>query len=78
MNRRVLATLGLFAVLASGSILPATAAAKPDILSIAADDLNDRAGVPWGHPQTVTPEIHQFARRGTLFTYLQLERAAGS
>jgi hypothetical protein len=40
--------------------------------------LNDRVGVPWGHPQTETPEIYQFARRGTLFTYLQLERAAGS
>ncbi len=46
----------------------AAEAAKPNVLFIAVDDLNDWIGVLGGHPQARTPNIDRLARRGTLFT----------
>ncbi len=45
-----------------------TAAAPPDVLFIAVDDLNDWVGVLGGHPQGKTPNIDAFSRDGMLFT----------
>src|SRR5688572_24792567 len=45
----------------------ATAAAKPNVLFIAVDDLNDWLGYLGGHPQVKTPAIDQLAARGTAF-----------
>ena len=42
--------------------------ARPDILMIAIDDLNDWVGCLGGHPQVQTPQIDRLAARGTLFT----------
>ncbi|MDP7050911.1 MAG: sulfatase [Verrucomicrobiota bacterium] len=41
--------------------------AKPNVLFIAIDDLNDWVGCLGGHPQTRTPNIDRLAKRGTLF-----------
>ena len=43
------------------------AAAKPNILFIAVDDLNDWVGCLGGHPQAKTPNIDALAKRGVLF-----------
>ena len=43
------------------------AAAKPNVLLIAIDDLNDWVGCLGGHPQAHTPNIDRLARQGTLF-----------
>src|SRR5262249_28252394 len=42
--------------------------ARPNILFIAIDDLNDWVGCLGGHPQVQTPHMDRLARRGTLFT----------
>jgi arylsulfatase A-like enzyme len=42
--------------------------ARPNILFIAMDDLNDWIGVLGGHPQTLTPNIDRLAKSGILFT----------
>jgi arylsulfatase A-like enzyme len=42
--------------------------ARPDVLFIAIDDLNDWVGVLGGHPQAITPNIDALAARGMLFT----------
>ena len=42
-------------------------AAKPNVLFIAVDDLNDWVGCLGGHPQARTPNINRLAMRGTLF-----------
>jgi len=44
------------------------AAAKPNVLFIAIDDLNDWVGCLKGHPQVRTPHIDGLAKRGVLFT----------
>jgi arylsulfatase A-like enzyme len=41
--------------------------AKPNVLFIAVDDLNDWVGCLGGHPQAKTPHIDRLAARGTLF-----------
>lgn len=43
-------------------------AAKPNILFISVDDLNDWVGCLGGHPQARTPNIDRLARSGVLFT----------
>ena len=43
------------------------AAAKPNVLFIAIDDLNDWVGCLKGHPQVRTPNIDGLAKRGVLF-----------
>lgn len=47
---------------------PCIAAAPPNVLFIAIDDLNDWVGCLGGHPQVKTPNIDALAKRGTLFT----------
>ena len=42
--------------------------AKPNILFISIDDLNDWIGCLDGHPQAVTPNIDRLAASGVLFT----------
>ena len=44
-----------------------SAAAKPNVLFIAIDDLNDWVGCLGGHPQAQTPNMDSLAARGTLF-----------
>jgi arylsulfatase A-like enzyme len=45
------------------------AAAPPNVLFIAVDDLNDWVGCLGGHPQAQTPNIDRLAKRGVLFTH---------
>ncbi len=40
---------------------------RPNVLFLAADDLNDWVGALGGHPQTVTPNIDRLAARGVNF-----------
>lgn len=42
--------------------------ARPNVLFIAVDDLNDWIGCLGGHPQVKTPNMDRLAARGTLFT----------
>ena len=44
-------------------------AAKPNVLFIAIDDLNDWIGALGGHPQAHTPHLDRLAQRGVLFTH---------
>ena len=46
----------------------AQAAAKPNVLFVAVDDLNDWIGCLGGHPQALTPNMDRLAKRGVLFT----------
>ena len=49
-------------------VLPdAASAAKPNVLFIAIDDLNDWIGCLRGHPQAKTPNLDRLAARGVLF-----------
>ena len=50
------------------SAVKTEAAAKPNILFIAIDDLNDWVGCLGGHPQARTPNIDRLAASGVLFT----------
>jgi len=43
-------------------------AARPNVLFISVDDLNDWTGCLGGHPQTKTPNIDRLAASGALFT----------
>ncbi len=43
--------------------------AKPNVLFIAIDDLNDWVGCLGGHPDAKTPNIDRLAKRGVLFTH---------
>jgi arylsulfatase A-like enzyme len=43
------------------------ALAKPNVLFIAVDDLNDWVGCLGGNPDTQTPNIDRLARRGLVF-----------
>jgi len=45
----------------------ARAGARPNVLFIAVDDLNDWIGCLGGHPDARTPNIDRLARRGVLF-----------
>ena len=49
-------------------VLAPPAEAKPNILFIAIDDLNDWVGPLQGHPQVQTPHMDRLAARGTVFT----------
>ncbi|WDQ17818.1 sulfatase-like hydrolase/transferase [Rhodopirellula sp. P2] len=42
--------------------------AKPNVLFIAMDDLNDWIGCLGGHPQTITPNLDRLAASGILFS----------
>lgn len=47
--------------------VPMTHAAKPNVLFIAIDDLNDWVGFMGGHPQALTPHMDSLAKRGRNF-----------
>ncbi len=57
----------LLALASCGSAPPEQPAAKPNILFIAIDDLNDWVGPLHGHPQVQTPFMDRLAARGTTF-----------
>lgn len=63
MNRLLCTTL-----IGLTCLLSPAAAAKPNVLFIAIDDLNDWVGPLGGHPQVVTPHMDRLAARGTTFT----------
>lgn len=42
--------------------------ARPNVLLITVDDLNDWVGCYGGHPQVITPHIDRLAKRGVRFT----------
>ena len=48
-------------------VVPALSA-KPNVLFIAIDDLNDWIGALGGHPQAKTPNLDRLAKEATLFT----------
>lgn len=52
----------------TANTLEGIAAARPNVLVIIVDDLNDWVGCLAGHPQAKTPNIDRLAKRGTLFT----------
>jgi arylsulfatase A-like enzyme len=62
--------LASFAVLGAASApgRQAEAAARPNVLFIVIDDLNDWVGCLGGNPQARTPNIDRLAERGVLFT----------
>ena len=41
---------------------------KPNVIFIAVDDLNDWVGYLGGHPQSKTPNIDKFSKKGVSFT----------
>jgi len=61
---KFLATLLL---LLSG-IVPCQAAARPNVLMIVVDDMNDWVGCLGGHPDVRTPNMDRLAKRGLLFS----------
>jgi arylsulfatase A-like enzyme len=60
------ATLALFCLCAATAF--AASAQRPNVLFIAADDLNDWVEPLGGHPQVKTPNFTRLAQRGTTFT----------
>lgn len=54
--------------LATVQSLSAQNPARPNVLFIAIDDLNDWVGMLEGHPQARTPRMDRLASRGVLFT----------
>ncbi len=69
------ALIPLFALAGLTLTPPALAepAARPNVLMIAIDDLNDWVGCLGGHPQVKTPCIDALAARGTLFTNAHIQ-----
>ncbi|WP_395748729.1 sulfatase-like hydrolase/transferase [Prosthecobacter sp.] len=65
--RPVVVALGIWALFAGG-VVRASTAARPNVLFIAVDDLNDWVGCLGGHAQTRTPNIDRLAKSGVLFT----------
>ena len=57
----------LFCILCVSDV-KAAAIAKPNVLFIAIDDLNDWIGCLGGHPQARTPNLDRLAASGVLFT----------
>ena len=63
INRRT------FLTLAGGGLAAAqTSAAKPNVLMICVDDLNDWIGCLGGNPDSVTPNFDRLAKESVLFT----------
>ena len=58
----------LLITLAACIPLAPAAPAKPNVLLIAIDDLNDWVGCLGGHPDAKTPHLDRLANRGVLFT----------
>lgn len=61
-------SLRMFPRIIAGVLLAISVAAKPSVLFIAIDDLNDWIGCLNGHPQALTPSMDRLAKRGVLFT----------
>ena len=57
----------LFSMLFAVAPMASAAPAKPNVLFIAVDDLNDWVGCLGGNPQTKTPNIDRLAASGVLF-----------
>jgi len=55
----------------SGFSFASTTEARPNVLLIMVDDLNDYQGVFGGHPQVKTPNIDKLAKSGIRFTNMQ-------
>ena len=55
-------------IIAALVVLPNSVAAKPNVLFIAIDDLNDWIGCLGGHPQARTPNLDRLAALSVLFT----------
>ena len=70
-NRRDFLAMAGLAMLSfgSGACGQKTQQAKPNVLFIAVDDLNDWIGCLGGHPDSRTPNIDRLAQRGVLFTH---------
>ncbi|GIW79377.1 MAG: choline-sulfatase [Gemmatales bacterium] len=67
MLKRCMTAVVLGMWMAAGGMVADAYAAKPNILLISIDDLNDWVGVLGGHPQAKTPNIDRLAREGVLF-----------
>src|SRR5215217_7861685 len=57
-----------FLTTVTAAALPAASGARPNVLFIAVDDLNDWIGCLGGHPDVKTPNMDKLAARGMLFT----------
>jgi choline-sulfatase len=75
MSIRMLALMGVMlpgclavACLADAADLPPGQPARPNVVMLCIDDLNDWTGFLGGHPQAQTPHMDALARRGTSFT----------
>lgn len=67
--KKPIAFLAITVVLAAASVaVQAQTAARPDVLFISIDDLNDWVGPLGGHPQTKTPNMDRLAAQGMVFT----------
>lgn len=67
LNRRAFLKSSLGTAALTFLAQQARAATPPNILFLAADDMNDWIGCLGGHPQGYTPNIDALARRGMLF-----------
>ena len=69
-RRSILKIAGLASTCLSGFLYAQqkTTDAKPNVLFIAIDDLNDWVGCLGGHPNAKTPNIDALAKKGMLFT----------
>lgn len=64
----VFVSLLVLIVAFGGTQAMAAPAARPNVVLISIDDLNDWIGCLGGHPQAKTPNIDALAKRGVLFT----------
>ena len=75
---RFACTVAVIACVLFGRAPCLCAAAKPNVLFIGIDDLNDWLGCLGGHPQVKTPNIDRLAERGVLFPTRSRAYPAGS
>ncbi|MDP6443424.1 MAG: sulfatase-like hydrolase/transferase [Pirellulaceae bacterium] len=66
----------VFAAIALFSLSPAAHAARPNVLFISIDDLNNWIGCLGGHPQSITPNFDRLAKSGMLFSNAHCPGAA--
>jgi arylsulfatase A-like enzyme len=73
MFHRIGFVIAAAAVVFGGHNIPVQAAdvAKPNVLFISVDDLNDWVGFLKGHPQARTPNMDRLAKRGMIFANAQ-------
>ncbi len=68
LRRLILAIVSILAATTASPFVSAAETARPNVLFIAMDDLNDWIGCLGGHPQTITPNLDRLANSGVLFT----------